>query len=82
MNGLQFYLEHDVPVVNGHTIYIDAPWALTSVSQRQFWHTDPMAKIRGWAVRRDSLSRHLGLECCGDFVWQACHAVHGGGNQE
>ncbi len=37
MNGMQFYLEHDVPVVNGHSIYIDSPWALTSVSQRQFW---------------------------------------------
>ena len=44
MNGLQFYLEHDVPVVNGHTIYIDSPWALTSVSQRQFWRADQMQK--------------------------------------
>ena len=44
MNGLQFYLEHDVPVVNGHTIYIDSPWALTSVSQRQFWRTDQLQK--------------------------------------
>ncbi len=44
MNGLQFYLEHDVPVVNGHTIYIDSPWALTSVSQRQFWRTNQLDK--------------------------------------
>ena len=44
MNGLQFYLEHDVPVVNGHTIYIDSPWALTSVSQRQFWRNDQLQK--------------------------------------
>jgi uncharacterized protein with NAD-binding domain and iron-sulfur cluster len=44
MNGLQFYLEHDVPVVNGHTIYIDSPWALTSVSQRQFWRRDQLKK--------------------------------------
>jgi 15-cis-phytoene desaturase len=44
MNGLQFYLERDVPVVNGHTIYIDSPWALTSVSQRQFWRSDQMEK--------------------------------------
>ncbi len=42
MNGIQFYLEHDVPVVNGHTIYIDSPWALTSVSQRQFWREGAM----------------------------------------
>lgn len=44
MNGLQFYLQHDVPVVNGHTIYIDSPWALTSISQRQFWRTDQLQK--------------------------------------
>ena len=37
MNGAQFYLKHDVPICNGHVIYIDSPWALTSVSQHQFW---------------------------------------------
>ena len=37
MNGAQFYLLHDVPICNGHIIYIDAPWALTSISQHQFW---------------------------------------------
>jgi uncharacterized protein with NAD-binding domain and iron-sulfur cluster len=37
MNGVMFYLRTDVPVVNGHAIYIDSEWALTSISQRQFW---------------------------------------------
>ena len=37
MNGIMFYLKHDVPLVHGHTIYIDSAWALTSISQRQFW---------------------------------------------
>lgn len=37
MNGIQFYLKQDVPIVSGHTIYIDSPWALTSISQQQFW---------------------------------------------
>jgi uncharacterized protein with NAD-binding domain and iron-sulfur cluster len=37
MNGIQFYLRRDVPLDRGHTIYLDSPWALTSVSQRQFW---------------------------------------------
>jgi 15-cis-phytoene desaturase len=37
MNGIQFYLKKDLPIVPGHTIYIDTPWALTSISQRQFW---------------------------------------------
>jgi uncharacterized protein with NAD-binding domain and iron-sulfur cluster len=37
MNGILFYLDRDVPVVNGHAIYIDSAWALTSISQAQFW---------------------------------------------
>ncbi len=37
MNGLMLYLRRDVPVVAGHTIYTDSEWALTSISQRQFW---------------------------------------------
>ena len=37
MNGVMFYLDEDVPVVHGHAIYIDSEWALTSISQRQFW---------------------------------------------
>jgi uncharacterized protein with NAD-binding domain and iron-sulfur cluster len=37
MNGIMFYLREDVPLVHGHAIYIDSEWALTSVSQRQFW---------------------------------------------
>jgi uncharacterized protein with NAD-binding domain and iron-sulfur cluster len=37
MNGIMFYLRRDVPLVHGHSIYIDSAWALTSISQRQFW---------------------------------------------
>jgi len=37
MNGVQFYLAEDVPLTRGHQVYADAPWALTSISQRQFW---------------------------------------------
>jgi uncharacterized protein with NAD-binding domain and iron-sulfur cluster len=37
MNGIMFYLDRDVRVGHGHTIYIDSPWALTSISQAQFW---------------------------------------------
>ena len=42
MNGIQFFLERDVAVVHGHTIYIDSPWSLTSVSQRQFWRPNAL----------------------------------------
>lgn len=37
MNGTQFYLTEDVQIGNGHVIYVDTPWALTSISQKQFW---------------------------------------------
>jgi uncharacterized protein with NAD-binding domain and iron-sulfur cluster len=37
MNGIQFYLKEDVPMIHGHMIHIDTPWSLTSISQAQFW---------------------------------------------
>ncbi|WP_049919961.1 hydroxysqualene dehydroxylase [Halobiforma nitratireducens] len=37
MNGVQFYLSEDVTLTRGHQVYADSPWALTSISQRQFW---------------------------------------------
>ena len=38
MNGIQFYLTEDVPLARGHQAYTDSPWALTAISQRQFWN--------------------------------------------
>ena len=37
MNGVQYYLNVDVPLTRGHVMYTDSPWALTSISQLQFW---------------------------------------------
>ncbi|MFC7058122.1 hydroxysqualene dehydroxylase [Halovenus salina] len=37
MNGVQYYLTEDVTLSRGHQVYADAPWALTSISQVQFW---------------------------------------------
>jgi uncharacterized protein with NAD-binding domain and iron-sulfur cluster len=37
MNGVMFYLDRDVPLQHGHAIFIDSEWALTSISQAQFW---------------------------------------------
>lgn len=51
MNGIQYYLTEDVPLTHGHTIYMDSEWALTSVSQAQFWRRDLSqygdGKVRG-----------------------------------
>jgi geranylgeranyl pyrophosphate synthase/uncharacterized protein with NAD-binding domain and iron-sulfur cluster len=41
MNGVQFYLHRNLPTTHGHVIHIDAEWALTSISQLQFWHDVP-----------------------------------------
>ncbi len=40
MNGAMFYLHKDVPLVEGHVLFIDSPWALTAISQKQFWPLD------------------------------------------
>ncbi|MFB1294894.1 FAD-dependent oxidoreductase [Mycobacterium sp. pW049] len=37
MTGIMFYLDTDVPLEHGHAIFIDSEWALTAISQRQFW---------------------------------------------
>ena len=47
MNGIMFYLDRDVPLVHGHAIYIDSAWALTSISQAQFWVGRNLAREYG-----------------------------------
>lgn len=37
MTGIQYWLADDVPLTNGHVIYLNTPWSLTSISQQQFW---------------------------------------------
>jgi geranylgeranyl pyrophosphate synthase/uncharacterized protein with NAD-binding domain and iron-sulfur cluster len=51
MNGLQFYLRRDLPITHGHVIHIDTEWALTSVSQVQFWRSMPPADFGDDEVR-------------------------------
>jgi len=51
MNGVQFYLRRDVPTAHGHVIHIDTEWALTSISQLQFWRSVPPAHFNDSEVR-------------------------------
>jgi uncharacterized protein with NAD-binding domain and iron-sulfur cluster len=51
MNGILFYFDRDVPIVNGHAIYIDSEWALTSISQAQFWNGLDLAHYGDGRVR-------------------------------
>jgi uncharacterized protein with NAD-binding domain and iron-sulfur cluster len=51
MNGVLFYLDRDVPLVHGHAIYIDSEWALTSISQAQFWKDVDLARYGDGRVK-------------------------------
>jgi geranylgeranyl pyrophosphate synthase/uncharacterized protein with NAD-binding domain and iron-sulfur cluster len=46
MNGVQFYLHRNLPTTHGHMIHIDTEWALTSISQLQFWDNAPSEFFR------------------------------------
>ncbi|MBA3358542.1 MAG: FAD-dependent oxidoreductase [Thermoleophilaceae bacterium] len=37
MVGIQFYLKRPVDFPKGHVTFVDAPWALTALTQAQFW---------------------------------------------
>ena len=37
MSGIMYYLKEDETMDAGHVIYLDSAWALTSISQNQFW---------------------------------------------
>jgi uncharacterized protein with NAD-binding domain and iron-sulfur cluster len=55
MSGVQFYLTRPLPLTNGHVNYVDSPWALTSISQAQFW-TQPFSETWGDGTVNDCLS--------------------------
>jgi uncharacterized protein with NAD-binding domain and iron-sulfur cluster len=68
MGGLQLYLRRDVPLVHGHTILPGTPWALTAVSQAQFW----IDGVRGYG---DGKVRGILSICISD--WDSPGIVHG-----
>jgi 15-cis-phytoene desaturase len=45
MLGLQFFLDKDVTLTKGHMLITDCPWALTAVSQKQFWPDVDLARF-------------------------------------
>jgi uncharacterized protein with NAD-binding domain and iron-sulfur cluster len=70
MNGIMFYLDRDVPLVHGHSLYIDSPWALTSISQAQFWRD-------GADLERRGDGRVAGILSVDVSDWEAKGIVHG-----
>jgi uncharacterized protein with NAD-binding domain and iron-sulfur cluster len=51
MNGIQIYLKEDVRLVHGHSIFVDSPWALTAISQAQFWQHVKLTRYGDGTVR-------------------------------
>ncbi len=51
MNGIQIFLKEDVPLGHGHSIFVDSPWALTSISQAQFWRDFNLSEYGDGNVR-------------------------------
>jgi uncharacterized protein with NAD-binding domain and iron-sulfur cluster len=45
MLGAQFFLDVDVTLTQGHLIISDCPWALTAISQKQFWNDVDMSRF-------------------------------------
>lgn len=37
MTGIQYYLREPVSITHGHITFVDSPWALTALTQGQFW---------------------------------------------
>lgn len=54
MNGLMFYLKKELPLTPGHVNFMDSAWAVTSISQEQFWKRD--FATYGDGTVRDTLS--------------------------
>ena len=57
MAGIQYYLKRDVGLIRGHLTFVDAPWALTALTQAQFWEgNEAFAKEYGNGQAVDCLS--------------------------
>lgn len=55
MTGIQYFLDRHLDMIHGHYSYVDSPWALTSLTQQQFWPHHDLAG-HGDGRTRDILS--------------------------
>ncbi len=51
MTGVQFFLDIPLPIVPGHVVLVDAPWAVTAISQAQFWPRTHLGRFGNGRVR-------------------------------
>ena len=56
MVGIQYFLRERIDIVKGHITFIDSPWALTALTQAQFWSERDFPGAYGDGSAVDSLS--------------------------
>jgi uncharacterized protein with NAD-binding domain and iron-sulfur cluster len=56
MVGIQFYLRRPVDITRGHVTFVDSPWALTALTQGQFWEDREFTRDYGNGEVVDCLS--------------------------
>jgi uncharacterized protein with NAD-binding domain and iron-sulfur cluster len=56
MNGIQFYLREPIDIGKGHLSFLDSPWALTALTQGQFWENRDFKRDYGDGTVADCLS--------------------------
>jgi uncharacterized protein with NAD-binding domain and iron-sulfur cluster len=56
MVGIQYFLREKVDITRGHITFIDSPWALTGLTQGQFWSDRTFSADYGDGTAVDSLS--------------------------
>lgn len=51
MTGVQFFLNEEVTLNDGHIIFSDSPWAVTAIAQSNFWKGFPMSSFADGKVK-------------------------------
>ena len=56
MVGIQYFLRESIDITKGHIAFLDAPWALTALTQGQFWADRVIPRDYGDGEVKDILS--------------------------
>ncbi|MBJ7328410.1 MAG: FAD-dependent oxidoreductase [Solirubrobacteraceae bacterium] len=51
MTGVQFFLDRKLPITHGHQLYVESDWAVTGISQAQFWKKDISTRYGDGSVK-------------------------------
>jgi uncharacterized protein with NAD-binding domain and iron-sulfur cluster len=68
MTGAQFFLSRPLPIVPGHIVLVDSPWAVTVVSQTQFWPSTDLRDFGDGRVREVLSAIIANWDAPGTFV--------------